>query len=727
MNCKHLFLALFFSLLFVSCFQEKNENKSIANKYKNVLNVHFTPEKPFPKDDHYHPGFRDRGAWFGFFLPETANSEGAFSGPIIVAEEYPVYLAEFLSKISISDNDNNTILTPKKSNLVESDYYPGKLKLKYKIEEITLSLELQFVSADIAAVNTVIQTDSKTDRKLTLFWNGKLLPYKNDAKFQIYRDGVGISFKGLREKDNYYSTSQMRYRVVYPFEVSTNFFTDTIYSQQKKEPILVNVDSSFSFMTFHTFTYTKERRQKAIREIKKMKNRSEDLFVSNNERWKKMLSKAVSYNAPDNKLQKLAVKALMTLNGNSIAKNGTFKREAIVPSAFYKWFNGVWAWDSWKQAVGIAPFNPQLAQNNILTLFDYQIKKSDSTRPQDEGMIIDCVFYNDDTNGGGNWNERNSKPPLAAWAVWETFSVSHDTAFLQKMYPKLIKYHFWWYKNRDHDRDYICEYGATVHEKNFVEKRKDGTTRDNRLVAAAWETGGDNSVRFDPDWEITMLENVRDGELVGYSINQESVDLSSFLCAEKIFLAKIASALDREKDAEKWLSDSKFLAKYISENMFDKETGWFYDTDISTKKLLVGRGKAPEGWIALWAGAATQAQAEAVMKNIIDTSEFNTFVPFPTASRSNPRFSPTGYWRGPVWLSTAWFGIKGLRNYGYDSIADELSLKLINNAEGLVDSDMPIRENYNPLNGDGLCCQNFSWSAAHLLMILDELKKPAGR
>lgn len=43
-------------------------------------------------------------------------------------------------------------------------------------------------------------------------------------------------------------------------------------------------------------------------------------------------------------------------------------------------------------------------------MFDYQIQKDDTVRPQDAGAIIDAVFYNQDSargGEGGNWNERN--------------------------------------------------------------------------------------------------------------------------------------------------------------------------------------------------------------------------------------------------------------------------------------------------------------------------------
>ncbi|MEO8568268.1 MAG: hypothetical protein ABI419_04010 [Ginsengibacter sp.] len=43
--------------------------------------------------------------------------------------------------------------------------------------------------------------------------------------------------------------------------------------------------------------------------------------------------------------------------------------------------------------------------------------------------------------------------------------------------------------------------------------------------------------------------------------------------------------------------------------------------------------------------------------------------------------------------------------------------KLWQNAEGMM-NDLPLYENYHPLTGEGLNAINFSWTAAHILMIL---------
>jgi putative isomerase len=148
--------------------------------------------------------------------------------------------------------------------------------------------------------------------------------------------------------------------------------------------------------------------------------------------------------------------------------------------------------------------------------------------------------------------------------------------------------------------------------------------------------------------------------------------------------------------------------------MFHEETGFYYDLQFNEngdEKLLVNRGKGTEGFIPLWAGVATEREATRVMENILDENKFNTYFPFPTAAKDNQKYNPTKYWRGPVWLDQAYFGIVGLDNYGYHNEGKELVKKMIENTEGLLEN-APIRENYNPETGEGLHASNFSWSAA---------------
>lgn len=104
----------------------------------------------------------------------------------------------------------------------------------------------------------------------------------------------------------------------------------------------------------------------------------------------------------------------------------------------------------------------------------------------------------------------------------------------------------------------------------------------------------------------------------------------------------------------------------------------------------------------------------------MDTNVFNTYMPFPTLSRSHPEFNPgKGYWRGPVWIDQAYFALKGLDMYGFKTERNQLSHSLFKHAEGLLNSSNPVYENYHPLTGKGLNAKNFSWSAAHFLLIMN--------
>jgi putative isomerase len=386
---------------------------------------------------------------------------------------------------------------------------------------------------------------------------------------------------------------------------------------------------------------------------------------------------------PTDKLKLLAEKCIFTLLNNRQGPEGGLKHEGIYPS--YTGFTGFWAWDSWKQAYALAGIASELAKNNIRAMFDYQ----DTC-----GMIADCIFIDSTEN-----NYRDTKPPLSAWAVLEVVTKNRDADFAREMFPKLMKYHRWWFTHRDHDHNGLCEYGST-----------DGT-----IQAARWESGWDNAVRFD---SAKMVQN----NFHAWSMTQESVDLNCYLFMEKKCLAILARIAGDDSLASSLLKENVNLAKTIREMMWDNASGFFFDIDLYTKKPE--RVMEPNGWLPLWAEIATKGQAEKIRDHIINPEEFNTFVPFPTVAANNPRFNPEkGYWRGPVWIDQAYFAICGLRKYGFETEADSLTAKLLINAEGILDPVKPLRENYHPLAGKGLNAENFSWTAAHLLMIIRESTK----
>lgn len=62
-------------------------------------------------------------------------------------------------------------------------------------------------------------------------------------------------------------------------------------------------------------------------------------------------------------------------------------------------------------------------------------------------------------------------------------------------------------------------------------------------------------------------------------------------------------------------------------------------------------------------------------------------------AKDHPKFDPmNGYWRGPNWLDQAYFGIKGLRNYGFNKEADLATINIINGAEGLLKEEFLLEK-----------------------------------
>lgn len=741
-------------------------------EFGNVLDVTANPKEAIYSDysTNEFNNFSDVGAWHGYYLhkKDAKNLYGGFAGPVIIAEEYPVNLSDSINKINLKQviNGETTDIDLTKAK-VNSVYYPGRLEQTYDLDQLTLKLKLIFATNRTALIETEIVNKTDNDLTLKLSWDGHIYTYYNSdtqnnqmgTTLSQEDNHVKVNFIEKRSTWNYMTTEENSFDIVLDDKnITTQVADDELsYTITKNNDVTIAKGNSYKTYQTQSFTYTnKERTDEQLKVQDILKSPSKH-FQDNNTRWQGYVDTIFKNSTETNvNYQKAAVKSMETLMTNWFSAAGAIKHDGIVPSMSYKWFIGMWAWDSWKQVVATTQFNPELAKNNVRALFDYQITKDDKVRPQDAGAIIDCIFYNqnEDRGGdGGNWNERNSKPALAAWAVENVYRQTGDKEFLKEMYPKLVAYHNWWYTNRDIDKNGIAEYGGMVHDVCYNWTDYDyevgqviegvGTVDENGFVydknnervvcpdagveAAAWESGMDNATRFDlegngeDDIGIKIFTVRNDAKKpVGYVINQESVDLNAYLYAEKGFLKEMAEELGYNDDAKKYEQEAKKLGNYINTQMYDEETGFYYDVqtneDGSVKKLLVNRGKGTEGWIPLWAKCATQEQAAQVVKNMMDAGKFNTYVPFPTASKDNDKYNPSTYWRGPVWLDQALYAVEALQNYGYNDEAKETTLKLFDHCKGLVGTG-PIHENYNPETGEGLHTRNFSWSASAFYLL----------
>ncbi len=81
-------------------------NATLANQYQNVIDRSGTPLQFRDFDSYsnlkYNP-LLDLGAWHGFLLPASDSEWGGFTGPMVIAEEYSLFFASELDKLTLSD------------------------------------------------------------------------------------------------------------------------------------------------------------------------------------------------------------------------------------------------------------------------------------------------------------------------------------------------------------------------------------------------------------------------------------------------------------------------------------------------------------------------------------------------------------------------------------------------------------------------------------------------
>ncbi|MFD2568816.1 MGH1-like glycoside hydrolase domain-containing protein [Pseudotenacibaculum haliotis] len=646
------FFVFLMSLTILSCSQTEKEPEHPYNSFsKNALYYRITPEKKFDKSGLM---FSDQGAWFAYSFPGSSTKKRfalqvGFTGPFLMTQQNGIWSSKALTELSVKNVNWD-------SHHIES--YSSHLEQSFTSSNVELTQKLVFLSGHTALIQSTLKNTS--DETLSLDYEWKINSILADS-LKLKREGNEITITSSK-------TNAVGHILMNPASLTLE-----LKPNESKE---FTISQTF---IFPEYDWAKEKESIQQTDFNDLLSERKN---QKNTQLKNLITNRKSQ-FEDSIYAHVLAKAQLTLQNNWRIPAGEIKHEGLFPSYHYRWFNGFWSWDSWKHAVGLSHFDLDLAKKQMKLMFEFQ---------NEDGFVADVVYRDTSIE---RHNYRDTKPPLSAWAVAKIYEKDKDLEFVKYMYPKLKKYHEWWYAKRDHDQDGLCEYGST----------------DGSLIAAKWESGMDNAIRFD-DSKI-----VKNGE-GAYSLDQESVDLNSYLYAEKLFLAELSKALGNN-DADTYIQEAKVLKKKVQEQFYDANDGWFYDTNLEGNTFIKGEGS--EGWTALWAKAATQEQAEAVKKRMMNPQKFFTKVPFQTMSADHPKFDPLrGYWRGPNWLDQSYFGVKGLRNYGFNTEADKATRQILEGAEGILEEGKPIRENYHPLTGQGLHAKNFSWSAAHIIMLLSK-------
>lgn len=355
-------------------------------------------------------------------------------------------------------------------------------------------------------------------------------------------------------------------------------------------------------------------------------------------------------------------RAVRTLQRNTLGPEGKpwAPHRSIIPA--FGTYEGVWNWDAAFHALAVSRWDPALAWEQLQIFFDHQ---------QPSGGFVDVLFSD------GRIVSDFGKPPVWPWALAEIEKRAPVTGDRAKAYEAFVRYERHWVEHRS--RAGLFHYDTAAHTGDWEQQVR-------------FESGWDDSVRWDHG-----IVDIWPPDLNGYMV--------LFYEAMEYLAGQLGT------DCGEWRIKRDALAETIEERLWDKELGAYCDFDFEQGRFT--GVLSPASFVPLFAGTASESRAKQMAEVAADPNHF--FPGMPTVSYSHPQYSRT-MWRGPCWLNTAYFALKGLKRYAHSEVADQIRETIL----GWCAKDDALREYYDARTGEGLAAVGFGWTAAFVIeLILD--------
>jgi len=397
-----------------------------------------------------------------------------------------------------------------------------------------------------------------------------------------------------------------------------------------------------------------------------------------------------------------------------------------------------WSWDSACIAMGYSRVDQKAAERELRALFAGQWRN---------GLLPHIVFSEGQSYFPGPefWQTERSadapqspktsgivQPPVHTTAVLQVYRLGADraaaTAFLEELYPKLVAWHDYLYRERDRFDNGLIE------------------------IWHPWESGMDNSPLWDaalerielgadeiPAYErvdVTVVDPAErptnaeydryaylvklyrecnyDGECIrdACPFVMHDVLFNSLLVQADRDLAEIAGILGAA-DGARFVELADRTAAAIEAHLWDPEERTYLNVDVRLDKRVPVRSAA--SLAPLYAGVPAPARAtellEANRQLIVHVQPEGRAVA--SIAPGDPAFEPARYWRGPIWAMMNWVLYRGLRRYDAGGEASSVRAGLLE----LVRRD-GFWEHYNPVTGHGQGAPQFAWTAGLVLDLM---------
>lgn len=384
--------------------------------------------------------------------------------------------------------------------------------------------------------------------------------------------------------------------------------------------------------------------------------------------------------------------------GNNMFWNTLYapQPDLVFPSISRKWAHDAgWVLGEWDGFFG-----------SLLT----SLEDKDQTLATIRALLLaqtESGFIPNGVTGGGDTPDR-SQPPVGAYCVWKVLQRYPDDEMLRWAYPRLKKWHEWWFKDRgdgqpwrDGNRDGLLEWGSN---------RGSGGSSGGRgfLMHARWESGMDDN----PMWDDAHYDPHT------YTMDLDDVGLNSLYALDAESLAALAAQLGKEDDRQAFMADYEKTKRLVREKLWNDSDGTYENrfwTGEFSKRL------SPSNFYPMLAGIATPEQAERMVReHLLNPREFWGDYVAPTTSRSDPAFADQYYWRGSIWGPTNYLLYHAIDRYGFDQATLEFAQK----SYALFMDDWKTNQHDNELyhawGGSGGGDIHYTWGALLCLLGLEQ-------
>ncbi len=241
-------------------------------------------------------------------------------------------------------------------------------------------------------------------------------------------------------------------------------------------------------------------------------------------------------------------------------------------------------------------------------------------------------------------------PPLFAWAEYGNYLFTGDDAHARKLLTETqyLQRHFDWFNQLEPGWRFQTQQGQSA-EVTLAPK------------ALGYEWSGCSS-----GMDNTPRER--------YSLWVDAIAQQGL---SALAISRMAERIGEDAIATEWMAKYETIKATVNTYYWDDEDGFYYDISEDGSKHF--KVKTPASYWPLLAEMASPEQAARMAEHLRAPETFGGIRPWVTVARNDKHYygEDGDYWRGGIWLPTAYMGTKALEKYGHQAEADEAAENLI--------------------------------------------------